>query len=249
MTLRVTVLGSSGMFATKDRACAGYLLEFAERRIWLDAGGGTWRNLLGHIAHDKLDGVILSHRHPDHTIDLFQAFHARHYGGAEPLPPIPLWAPAETLERVVDFSKEVAESFDVRPVAAGQTLTLFGADVSFVDMAHPAETVGVRVEVDGRVLAYSADTGPAADFVALAGDADLFVCEASFQEADPGWSGHLTAAEAASFGAEARVRKLLLSHLPPNRDVSVTLDQARAASPALAVELARDNMTLEVGSD
>ena len=107
MTLSVTVLGSSGMFATKERAASGYLLETSEMKLILDCGGGTWRNLLTHVDYGDITGVILTHRHPDHVIDVFQLFHARHYGQPEKMEEIPLWAPAETIERVSGFGKEI----------------------------------------------------------------------------------------------------------------------------------------------
>jgi ribonuclease BN (tRNA processing enzyme) len=246
MSLRVTVLGSSGMFATVERACSGYLVEIGDYRLWLDAGAGTWRNLVRHIDYGSLDGVVLTHRHPDHTTDVFQAFHARQYGGAEPLEPVPLWAPSETLGRICAFGGEIDRSFDLRPVAAGETHDIGAATVSFCAMAHPAVTLGVRMGHDGAVFAYSADTGPAADFTALAGDADVFLCEATLQDSDPEWEGHLRASQAGEIAARSGAARLVLTHLPPDRDVGLSLAQARAACPDAGVELAADGQRLEV---
>ena len=247
MTLRITVLGSSGTFATRSRAASGYLLEVDGARLWLDAGAGTWRNLLGSASYADIDGVLLTHRHPDHTSDVFQAMHARLYGGPGPLAPIPLWAPAETLERVCSFAPEIGEAFELGTIAAGGSLTVGRASLKFVPMAHPPETVGVRLQHEGGIFAYSADTGPNADFRALAGDADLFLCEATLQEEDEGWEGHMTAAAAATAAEEVGAKRLLLTHLPPDRDVALSLKQARSAAMDLAVELAEDGMTVEVG--
>ena len=247
MSLKVTVLGSSGMFATPTRAASGYLLELDGTRLWLDAGSGTWRNLLGRLHYSELDGVLLTHRHPDHTSDVFQAMHARLYGGPEPLAPIPLWAPAETLERLCGFAPEIADSFELRQVIAGESLTVGVASISFVAMVHPPETVGVRVQSAGAILAYSADTGPGADFRALAGGSDLFICEATLQDEDSGWEGHMTASAAASTAELVGCRRLLLTHLPPERDVALTLKQARSAAVELDVGLAQDGMSVEVG--
>ena len=80
MSLAVTVLGSSGMFQTLERSCAGYLIEVDGANLWLDAGAGTWLNLQRSIRYEDLDGVVLTHGHPDHTTDVLQAYHARRYG-------------------------------------------------------------------------------------------------------------------------------------------------------------------------
>ena len=246
MTFSVTVLGCSGMFATRDKAASGYLVEFDDTRLWLDAGPGTWRHLLGHLSYMDIDGVLLTHRHPDHTTDVFQAFHARHYGGPEPLPAIPLWAPGETLERICGFTRDMTESFKLEEITAGGSLKMGRASMSFVDMAHPPETLGVRMEYEGSAFAYSADTGPSADFVALAKDADLFICEATLQDEDEKWEGHMTASAAASAALSVESRRLLLTHLPAGRDWNHSLEQARSVTRELPIELADDNMTLGI---
>lgn len=247
MTFSLTVLGSSGMFATTDRACAGYLVECDEGRVLVDCGSGAWRNLLGVIDHVSLDGIVLSHRHPDHVSDLFQVFHARRYGGEEPLPTIPLWAPAETLDRLTTFSKELDEAFVLNVIGAGDSLDVCGMSFGFFEMAHPPETLGMRIEHDGGAIAYSSDTGPGGDLTALAADADLFVCEATLQGSDEEWEGHLSAAQAGSAAAEAGARKLLLSHLPPGRDAGLSLTEAHKTSGDAEVQLASDGLKVEVG--
>ncbi len=247
MSLELTVLGSSGMFATPQRASSGYLLEYNDMRLWMDAGAGSWRNLMRHIDYRTLDGIVLSHRHPDHTTDVFQAFHARHYGGPEPLPPIPLWAPAETLGRLCAFDGEIEESFDLRSIAAGESLEIATATFSFVAMAHPVETVGMRIDVDNALVAYSADTGPDADLSTLAAGTDLFLCEATLQDGDEPWSGHMSASDAGRIAAVLGTDRLMLTHLPPGRDLELSLKQAQGASRDVPVELAQDDRRLRIG--
>lgn len=246
MSLAITILGSSGMFQTPERSCAGYLLELDGEHLWLDAGAGTWLNLQRSIDYSDIDGVLLTHGHPDHTTDVLQAYHARMYGQTKPLPPIPLWAPQETLDRLGSFSKGLDAAFDLEPLTAESSIDFGGGKFSFVSMAHPEQTLGVRVEHDGIVVAFSSDTGEDADFDSLAKDADLFVCEATSQQIDALWEGHLRASQAGAIAARVGVKRLLLTHLRPGRDHSVTLEEARAAAPALRVELATDGSRLEL---
>jgi ribonuclease BN (tRNA processing enzyme) len=244
----VTVLGSSGMFATIERACAGYLVEFDGKRLWMDAGAGTWRNLLQHVDYKHLDGVLLTHRHPDHVTDVFQCGHARALGGQEPLPPIPLWAPGETVDRLSSYYENVTETFDTKPIKAGGSLEFAGARLSFFEMVHPCETVGVRVEHDGAVLAYSSDTGPTGDIERLASEADLFICEATLQEEDESWEGHMKASQAGVAAQKVAAKKLLLTHLPPGRDFGLSLVEGHKSAGDVEVQLAADLMRIEVGS-
>lgn len=246
MTFAVTVLGSSAMYATVERACSGYLLDTGRARVWLDAGAGTWRNLLQYVDYRQLGGIVLTHRHPDHVSDVFQIFHARQFGGPEPMDRIPIWAPAETIERVTGYYREFGDGFDVQAIRDGDSVEACGARFSFVKMAHPPETVGVRVEVDGTVLAYTADTGPDADFDRLAHDADLLVAEATYQDADEHWEGHLSASQAGKVAAQVGARSLLLTHLPPGRDLGLSIAEAQAAAGGATVRLAADGMRLEL---
>jgi ribonuclease BN (tRNA processing enzyme) len=247
MTLRLTILGSSARFATADRACSGYLLDVDGHKLWLDAGAGTWQSLLRRCSFEDLEGVVLTHRHPDHATDVFQLQHALLFGPKGRLPSIPLWAPAETLD-LLNAYDDLSDAFDTSVVAGGSSIEFAGATLRFFTMAHPPETVGVRVESTGGVLAYSADSGEAADFGALAGGASLFLCEASNQDSDEIWEGHLRAAQAGAIAREAGVRRLVLTHLPVDRDLGETLAQARREAGDVLVELAQDGAVYEVGS-
>jgi ribonuclease BN (tRNA processing enzyme) len=246
VSFSVTVLGSSAWYATRERAASGYLVDFGDTRIWLDAGGGTWQRLIERVDFTDVDGVILSHRHPDHTIDLFQLFHARQYGGSKPMDPIPLWAPPETIDRVLAFTSQVDEAFDLRPVETSDSIELAGAQVSFFQMTHPPQTLGVRIERDGGVFAYSADSGPEFDVAGLVGGAGVFLCEATYQNGDDLWEGHMSATQAAAAATEGGAAKLVLTHLPPKRDLAISLAEAQREAGGIDVQLAADGLKMEI---
>ena len=214
------------MFATVDRSASGYLVEIDDFKLWMDAGGGTWQRLLEHLDYPELGGVLLTHRHPDHTIDVFQCFHARLYGGKE-VAEIPLWAPEEALEQLISFAPELARAFDLTAIRAGEVIDVAGAKVSFFAMAHPPDTCGVRIEHDGAVLAYSADTGPSADVHELARDADVFLCEATLDYPKPegGTRGHLAPSEANDAFQASGAKRLLLTHRPKERPLEPEFEQ------------------------
>lgn len=234
------------MFATPERACAGYLLEASNKRVWMDAGGGTWQALQKCIDFSTLDAVVLSHRHPDHTIDVLQCFHARRYGSKVPLDRIPLWAPAETLERLLGFSPELEESFQIEQVQPGDSVKVDGIALSFFEMVHSAETLGIRLDVDGSVLAYSADTGPEGDFAGLGAGAHTLICEATLQDSDDPWEGHMSATQAGRAASDLNIEQLVLTHLPSKRDLDLSLNEARRSFGGKDLKLAFDGMRIEL---
>lgn len=248
MAFSVTVLGSSSTFATAERAASGYLVEIDDYKLWLDAGPGTWRNLLTLCDYWELDGVVLSHLHPDHTTDVFQAFHAWVYGSRGPLSPIPLWAPGETITRLEAFCPDLSDGFDLHQVSAGDRIEIGPGTARFVTMAHPPVTLGVRLDARGGVLAYSADSGLDADFATLASDAGVFICEATFQDDHEEWKGHMRAGEAGAVARSCRVGRLVLTHLPHDADLDVSLRQAKDAAGDVDVMLAEDLKRIEVSS-
>jgi ribonuclease BN (tRNA processing enzyme) len=88
------------------------------------------------------------------------------------------------------------------------------------ELPHFVPNLGFRVEVDGRTVAYTGDTGPSEALVDLARNADLFVCEAM---RPPGAGGDrarylLSAEEAGRYAREAGARRLLLTHFQPGSD-------------------------------
>jgi ribonuclease BN (tRNA processing enzyme) len=202
-------------------------------------------NLLRSIEYRAIDAILLTHRHPDHVSDVFMAYHAREYGTEESLDPIPLWAPQETIDAIVGLVPFLEESFVLKSIQPGDKISVGRATLRFVEMVHPPDTVGVRIEHEDAVVAYTADTGPTADLEDLASGADLFICEATMQ-GDDSWEGHMNARQAGEAAAQSEVAKLVLTHLPPGKDVGLTLSEAQASCGGITVQLADDGQRHEV---
>jgi ribonuclease BN (tRNA processing enzyme) len=107
------------------------------------------------------------------------------------------------------------ERFQFFPIASGTGARLGPLLLRFGATAHTLPCFAVRLEAEGRVLTYSADTGPSPVVAALADGADLFVCENTLppgEEARSTEVGHLSARQAGHLAAQADVRTLLLTH-------------------------------------
>lgn len=64
------ILGSSGGCPGPGRACSGYLVGDEHTRVLLDCGPGVVSMLRSVHDYARIDGVIVSHMHPDHYLDL-----------------------------------------------------------------------------------------------------------------------------------------------------------------------------------
>ncbi len=68
----------------------------------------------------------------------------------------------------------------------------------------------------GRTVVYSGDTRPCESILEASRDADLLIHDCSFSDEMTDWaeeSGHSTAGEVAALAKEARVRRLILTHI------------------------------------
>ncbi len=232
--MRLTVLGSSGSYPVPGRPGSGFLVEQDATRVWCDAGPGTFNALGPHVPPDEISAIVVSHRHVDHCVDVFAAFHAWAYG-PEPRTGVPLVAPASVIDALsrfvgVDGDHPFTRVFDLRAVSEGDRVELGDLTVEFVLTDHSVPTVASRWSGDGRVLAYSADTGPDGGWCRVATDADLFVCEATYQDhAASEYPHHLRATEAGRIARRVGARHLMLTHIPPHLDPLVSVEEAEAS--------------------
>ncbi|MEX0657646.1 MAG: MBL fold metallo-hydrolase [Egibacteraceae bacterium] len=220
--LTLTVFGCSGTHIGPTRSCSSYLVQYEDYRLLLDCGNGSLANLQRRIDIDDIDAVLLSHMHADHFADLFSLYYARRLRPDGPLP-LDVYGPAGAQA----FIAQLLPDDDIFPTvchfhvaAAGDTLQLGPLSIQLFASNHPIETLASRIEVDGKVLAYSGDSAPTPAMVDCARDADLFVCDATWLERHrPHPDGvHMTGAEAGAHAAEAGCTVLLLSHIFPSND-------------------------------
>jgi len=128
-----------------------------------------------------------------------------------------------------------------------------GEDVAGPDgtIIRAADVVGPPVR--GRVVAVLGDTSPCEEAVRLAQDANLLVHEATFaagMEEKASAYGHSTIVQAARAAAEARARKLIVTHFSGRYDdeaVARMIADGQAVFPN--IEAAGDLMEVSVPAD
>jgi ribonuclease BN (tRNA processing enzyme) len=250
--MELIVLGAHGTWPKPDGATSGYLLRHDGFTLWLDLGTGTMANLQRHVDLFDVNALVISHSHPDHLVDLFPYFYARHFSPERPMG-TPLYCPPLVLDRTKaligeDTWSAVAESFALSEIQPGEGFEAGPFRVSTTQMAHPVPTIGVRVETGGATLAYTADTGPTEELAPMARNADVLLAEASWQE-DGGQRTpiHLTGRQAGEAARDAGVDTLILTHIWPTLDRARSEAEAAQAFPGQIV-LAEEGMVRKVGA-
>jgi ribonuclease BN (tRNA processing enzyme) len=223
-------MGASGTYPVRGHPSSGYLIEQGSTRIWCDAGPGTFVTL--PVDPDLVDAIVISHQHPDHCLDVITAFHAFRYR-PNPRRSVPVYCPAAVIERLSLFADnpELAETFDFHAMSGGDSVVIGEIRLTFAWTDHSVPTLGSRWEANGRVFAYSADTGPQGDWHDIAQGADLFLCEASYQGDLENYSykHHLTAVLAGSIARAQNAKRLMLTHIPPYLDKTISVSEAEAS--------------------
>jgi ribonuclease BN (tRNA processing enzyme) len=247
--MRLTVIGCSGSFPGPDGPASCYLVEADGFRVVVDLGNGAIGPLQRHCAIGDIDAVLLSHLHPDHCMDVLPLYVARTYDPTTTYDRLPVYGPAGAgahMSRAYGREETGLDAaFEFIDMVAGPT-QIGPFTVTAARTAHPVETWAVRIEAGGRVFAYSADTGPGDQLLDLTAGADLFLCEASYREGDDNPPDlHLTGREAGRLAEQARVERLVITHVPPWHDPEDAADDAQSSYDGLVV-VARSGASYEI---
>jgi len=247
--MKLTVLGGCGAWPAAGQACSGFLVEHDGYRLLLDAGYATVPRLLEYVDADDLDAVYVSHGHPDHCADLNPLLRAR---ALRPVPsrPLPVYALPGALDAVLalDWPGMLDSALAWHEIVPGECFEVgpFRADTRL--LPHSVPNAGLRLTEGRRVLAYTGDSGPSDDVVALARGADLLVAEASFVDDMPeNARRHLSSARVAGRQAtEAQAGRLLLTHLLPGTDPAAARHAASAAGYAGPIDVAEYRVAIDL---
>jgi ribonuclease BN (tRNA processing enzyme) len=262
--MRLTILGGSAAAPNIGQGCSGYLIAAERTRLVLDLGPGTLAELRRHADYRGLDGVIASHMHLDHTLDLLALGFALAYDPVRPAGRLPLWLPPDGdrfLDRAAaafaepsELTRAFSDAFALGLYDPASPLIIGEATIRFAPTEHYVPCWAIRVTIgDGSAdVVYTADTGPAADLVDFARGAAALIAEATYLDPpDPprrrtsaGGRGHLTAGEAGQLARAAGVRTLVLTHLCETVGIECVRERAIAAFSG-RIELARPGMSVE----
>lgn len=231
--MRLTVVGCAGSFPGPHSAASCYLLEADGFRLVVDLGNGALGALQKYAGLFDVDAICLSHLHADHCVDVHSYAIARNYSPDGPQPPIPVYGPGGTCERIAMIhgpggDDGLMKRFTFETLSPG-TFEIGPFQVTTAHMNHPVETFGFRFGHGGRSLVYSGDSGETEELVALAHGTDVFLCEAAFLDG-PNLPPdlHLTASQAAGYAARAGAGQLVLTHLQPWNEADQSLREVAA---------------------
>ncbi len=247
MGLSVTPVGVGAAYARVGEIQSCYLVRAGETTVCLDLGSGALNALQAHVAPESVDAFVISHRHPDHCVDLL-ALHIYTYWGPGGRRQRRIIAPSGVEEalRAVGSETGWSEALGFEVVDDGAQVVVGEATLTFASVPHIDTTLAVRVDCDGQSVAFSADCVDNEALVRLARNADVLIAEAGDGPNPIPESLHMCGAEAGGIAQRAGVGTLLLTHCFPEHDRDATLASARAAYPGGQVDWATQGTTFGV---
>ncbi|MCL2468343.1 MAG: MBL fold metallo-hydrolase [Micrococcales bacterium] len=238
--MRLRVVGCAGSFPSPTSAASGYLVTAEDaQRTWqvvLDLGSGALGPLQCWADPTTLDAVAITHLHADHCADLAVLDVVRRYWPGGPCPPLVVWGPDGTAERITALVGKPTSAFDVHVWQPGVPVAVGPLVITPVAMEHTVPTFGVRVVGPSDddptrqvTVAYTGDTDEGPGLDTLAASADVLLAEAGFADDDAPRGIHLTPGRAGSAAQTAGARRLVLTHITPWDDAQHALAQAQAS--------------------
>ena len=105
-------------------------------------------------------------------------------------------------------------------------------DITFLKTVHPVVNYAMRIveRRTGQVLVYTGDTGYFDELTEFAKEADILLADVYFFKDKAKMPNHLSSIEAGQIAKEAKVKKLILTHLPQFGDLDILLTEAKEAA-------------------
>lgn len=244
--MKLVTLGGSAAGVGTRQGCSSYLVQTDNTSIVLDMGPGTLQELRAHIDYRAINGIVISHLHADHILDLVAMRFTLSYNPVAAPAPIPLHLPPgglATLERIakgfdtpesgLDWFGAVFDIHEFTPesdVRIDNLMCTFHPTVHFV----PCWAIRVHPTDDSGDLLYTADTGPAADLTSFGAGSAIVVAESAHRSdtsTPVAERGHLSPEEAAQFAVDMGANTLVLTHMWEEHDPASVTKAAGAIFP------------------
>ena len=246
MAVTVRFVGSGDSFGSGGRFQTCILVDGPASRVAIDFGTSSLIALAQQgIAHNSIDAILLTHLHGDHCggvpfllIDAMLA--------AKRDRPLTIVGPRDLQRRMAEIREALFPGSHVMTpgfavdwieLEPGRPQPVLDLTVTAQPARHTRETnpTALRVEVGGKVDAYTGDTEWTGDVAKVARGADLFIAECYFYAKPIKW--HLTYPTIAARRAEFGARRVILTHM--SREMLAHADEVpeECASDGLVITL------------
>ena len=230
--IKITPLGTVSPYPKNNRNNPGFLIEYKDNKILLDCGNGITR-LLDFTSCLKNLHVFITHYHLDHFSDIGALQYGSYcYHNQNMLDkPIKIYLPSYNNNYrylIISNKESYSEYYDIDEK---NSYKLDDLEVSFEDNhSHTIPSYMVKLKTPNIKIVYTSDIGTTNfdKLIEFCKDSDLLICESSLlKKHNLKSKTHFTAENAGILAKESNSNKLLLTHLWPEEDRSLYLEEAK----------------------
>lgn len=243
MPLSLQFIGSGDAFGSGGRFNTCFHLVGERTNLLIDCGATSLVAMKQlEIDRNAIDTIVITHFHADHFGGIpFFILDAQFF--SKRCDPLTIAGPVglkvwyeRVMETAFPGSSLAEQKFELKlvEIAAGTSAHVSDAKISAYQALHgPADGpyLAVRVEAEGRSIAYTGDTEWTPALIPAARDADLFIAEAYFR--DKTISTHLSLNTIEANLDQLRPKRLVLTHMSedmlrhPDRDSFETAEDGK----------------------
>ncbi len=227
--LKLIILGAGSIIPTPSRFSSGILVDSEEAgKLLLDIGPGTIEKLRRiNVNPNEIKAILITHLHIDHVADLLPLIKIRAYDKEKSR--LKVYGP-KGLRQFLDLLLRDHRLFgylsrlgcidliDIREFWRGST-DLNNVKIYFTNVEH-FNGVAYRLELEGRSIVYSGDTGPDPNLIELARGCDVLIHECSFP-AEKLLGKHTSDRDLIRITEEIGPKILIVVHLYPEMEEKV----------------------------
>jgi len=246
--LKLTVIGFLGGYPANGNPTSSYLLESGDFKLLIDCGSGALLSLEEVLDPLKLNAVILSHYHHDHTADVgvlqyYWQLHAKRYAA----PILPIYG--HSLDAVNFKGLDWPKSTKGVAYNPDEALKLGPFEITFFKTHHPVPAFAMRIKEQetGKVLVFTADTAYFPELTDFVQNADLLMTDTNFFADKTGQKWHMTSTESGKLAHDGNVHRVLLTHLPAIGDLHKLRQEAQhAAGENIPILVAKKHLSVDI---
>lgn len=256
--MKLTVLGSGAYEPELKRQAACHLVQTAKQNLVFDFGRGALGQLLkAGVRYCDIDVIFITHLHADHWAELTsllfvaltepQGHQLRNkdliiYGPQGIKEAMKQVYQAFNLNKYHPIYQIEIEELNDRSVIKGRN---WQVQAYKIEHSESRECLAFRIESYGKILTYSGDSQSCLALRQACDGADLALLESTLMNG-PKEEGHMTVKEAIDVAKDARVRKLVLTHIAGRILKKGTISKNLKKEFTVPIVIAKDLQSFEI---
>lgn len=232
--MKLTILGSGACVPTIKRGAPANYLEIGEKKILVDCGSGTSRQLLkAGLDYKNIDIAFFTHFHSDHILDLIAFIQALNWTpGFDRKKDLILIGPVGLRKFYELYVKPISgvmprlNTYRIKIKEIKGKMIFENFKIECAKTVHNDESIAYKFTEKNKSLVISGDCDYDDKFINFSSNVDVLVLECSFPDTMK-IKGHLIPRECGLIAQKAKVKKLILTHLYPTSSEKIRLNQTK----------------------